>query len=175
MEDPTPPADQSHFPACAVPLDEVIITEALATRPRRAANYEIENRVLTDLLQLLAAESGDVLQRLVDETLIACRAHSAGISLLERTSEQYLWRAVAGEWKAFVGARGERAISPSVIAIERQTPLLMAAPHLCRGHTRRHFVDHRSRRTSKVRSGRPSCADESFEVRGDRSSAADSK
>src|SRR6188768_1850919 len=98
MEDTTLSiAEQRLQPIDGIPalgLEQIIVTDELSTRPTRAADFATENRILTDLMQVLAASNGDVLQRLVDDTLIACRAHSAGISLLQ--GSEFWWRAVAG-------------------------------------------------------------------------------
>jgi hypothetical protein len=67
----------------SVALESVLCTEELQRRPSRPPDYQTENQALLALVQELTNAPGSVLQRLVDIALELCRAHSAGISLLE--------------------------------------------------------------------------------------------
>ncbi|MFL6617365.1 MAG: PAS domain-containing protein [Povalibacter sp.] len=134
MEELTLPVPSAVIdPSAIVPTasrEEIVITHLLVQRPTRVADYATENRVMNELLRVLAAEHEDVLQRLVDETMEACRAHTAGISLLEHGEQEaeLLWRAVAGQWKPFVGARHLRSSGPSGAVLDSDAAMLMAAP-----------------------------------------------
>lgn len=89
------------------------------TRPRRLATLLVE----------LERPSPDVLQTLVDIALSLCRAHSAGISLLEREDgrEHFRWRAAAGAWAAYLGQTMPRE-GPCGTVIDRDAVQLMAYP-----------------------------------------------
>lgn len=123
-----------------VPLDAVIATAELNRRPSRAPNYEIESRAFAALMDVMANASGrsgadHVLQRLVETALDICRAHSAGVSILENEDglELFRWRAVAGAWSKFLGGCMPRERSPCGTVLERNMPILMSHPerHYC--------------------------------------------
>jgi two-component sensor histidine kinase len=113
-------------------LDEVIITTDLARRPSRSPDYQGENRALLGLMDCMAGRlAGDeVLQKLVEATMSLCKAHSAGISLLELDQDgREIFRvpAAAGLWARQRGEAIPRA-SACGMAIDRNTPLLMTHP-----------------------------------------------
>lgn len=110
--------------------DDVLITDELATRPRRAPDYEGENRALTDLAETLAVAPHDVLQRLVETAMALTRADSAGISLLEPGGANGLfrWVAMAGAWAPYRGGTMPREESPCGEVIARETVLLAKQP-----------------------------------------------
>ena len=113
-------------------LDEVIITADLARRPSRSPNHESENRALTGLMDYMAsrAPADDVLQRLAETAMGLCKAHSAGVSLLELDPdgrEIFRWRAAAGRWAPQRGGVMPR-VSPCGTVIDRNAVQLMAYP-----------------------------------------------
>jgi signal transduction histidine kinase/CheY-like chemotaxis protein len=115
-----------------VPLDSVLITSELERRRARMPDYEAESRVLGELMDAMASAPGPgaVLQHLVENALALCRAHSAGLSLLETEQgrEVFRWRATAGAWSRCLRASLPRELSPSEAVLERDAPLLMANP-----------------------------------------------
>ena len=116
-------------------LESVITTAELTRRPARACDHAAENRAVLALMDEMASASGiagadRVLQKLVDTALRLCRAHSAGVSLLEREGEHeiFRWRAAAGPWANLVGGSVPRRRSPCGTALDRNMALLMARP-----------------------------------------------
>jgi GAF domain-containing protein len=120
-----------------VPLDAVVTTADLTTRPSRAPAFERETAVLLQLAQQMANAPGAILQRLVDTALSQCNAHSAGISLLETDSaagaEVFRWHAVAGDFAPRVWATMPRKFSPCGTVLDRNDAQLMT-------HPERHFT-----------------------------------
>jgi GAF domain-containing protein len=109
-------------------LESVIITHKLRQRSYRGPNFEIENRALVELMQLMATTPDRVLHALVERALILCRAGSAGISIEEgrEAGDNFCWRAVAGEFGPFLNARLPRWFSPCGTVLEQDRPLLMS-------------------------------------------------
>jgi len=118
-----------------VPLESVITTAELNRRPARARDHETEIHAVLALMDEMAGATGiagadRVLQRLVDTALRLCRAHSAGVSLLEHDGGEALfrWRAIAGPWAKFLGGSIGRDCSPCGTVVDRNMPILMAHP-----------------------------------------------
>lgn len=116
----------------ALPLRGCIITEELYRRPTRPANYEAESQAINTLMQAMAtqATAEEMLQSLAETSLTLCRAHSAGVSILERDEtgrEAFRWHAAAGQWAAYRGEQMPRE-SPCGTVIERDEAILMAHP-----------------------------------------------
>ena len=123
-----------------VDLTNVITTAELDRRPARAPDHKRENHALTGLMDAMAAQlaadgrgaaqgSTTVLQKLIETALELCRAHSAGISILEHENEReiFRWRAVAGQWAVQRGEVMSRN-SPSGTVVDRNAALLMTYP-----------------------------------------------
>jgi signal transduction histidine kinase len=119
----------------SVPLESVVCTEELKRRPSRPPDYQTENRALLTLAQELTNSPGSVLQRLVDCALSLCRAHSAGISLLEEEGPpgvlspagiHFRWHAVAGQWASRVwNTTTPRHYGPCGTVVDRNMTLLL--------------------------------------------------
>jgi transcriptional regulator with GAF, ATPase, and Fis domain len=115
--------------AATATLTDVDIRSQLSARPRRAPDFERENKAYALLTEDLAGNPGNLLQRLVEIAADLCDAHTAGISLLE--GDVFRWVAVAG---VFAGARGgtmPRAASPCGVCIDGNSPQLMHLPDRC--------------------------------------------
>ena len=118
------------FPALqttSVPLSSVIATEELLRRPvNRKPDYEAESRALTALAEEFANSPDRFPQGLAETSLKLCRAHSAGISLLDESEGQktFCWRAVAGEWASHIGITTPRNFSPCGVALDRNSAQL---------------------------------------------------
>jgi hypothetical protein len=97
------PADQDLACLDVADLDSVISTHELSRRPTRPPDHTSENRAPVALLEAMSAAANDILQNLVETALDLCRAHSAGISLLEEDRERFRWAVVAGEWAPHLG------------------------------------------------------------------------
>lgn len=120
-------------------LESVLCTEELSRRPSRPPDYQAENRALIALAQELTNSPGSVLQRLVDIALELCRAHSAGISLLEEAGppdelsprgDHFRWHAVAGQWAPLIwNTTTPRDYGPCGTVLDRKSTLLFSNAH----------------------------------------------
>jgi signal transduction histidine kinase len=113
--------------AAPVPLSSVVATEELFLRPARSApDYAAEGRALVDLAHELGNSPQSMMQKLAQTALTTCRAHSAGISLLDEQEGQpvFRWPAIAGEWAEHVGFMTPRDFSPCGVVLARNSPQL---------------------------------------------------
>ncbi len=111
-------------------LSSMLSTAELSRRPSRAPDYEAENRALVALAQEMAASPGNILQKLADTALVLCRAHSAGLSLLEDGDQRarFHWRAIAGRWKPHVDGGTPRDFGPCGTVLDRNVALICSRP-----------------------------------------------
>ena len=122
-----------------MPLDEIISTIELERRPSRPPDYRAESEALAGLMEALAGATEGVgadslLQTLSETALSLCRAHSAGVSLLdEEGGGVFRWHGAAGVWAKFLGGSMPRDMSPCGVVLDRDRPLLMSYPE-------RHFL-----------------------------------
>lgn len=114
----------------AVPLTTVVTTSELSRRSRRPPDFEAESRALAELATVFGASLRSSLQKLSEIALDLCKAHSAGITLVEaRSTEPVLrWRAVAGKLAPHVGATLPRAFSPCGTTLDSDAVQLMSRP-----------------------------------------------
>ena len=129
----SPVSQRSSAPGAGHSLAQVIVTEELRNRPSRPPNLAAENRVLLALAERMSRDPKDVLQRLVDEARLLCRADSAGISVLESDSSagvppRFRWKATSGGLRPFVGNVMPREFSPCGTVLDRNETLLMQYP-----------------------------------------------
>jgi signal transduction histidine kinase len=112
-------------------LESVLTTAELSRRPSRPPDYQAENDALVALAQELANSPSSILQKLVDTALELCRAHSAGISLLEEEAGRkiFRWHAVAGQWAPHVWGTTPREYSPCGTVLDYNVTLLFANAH----------------------------------------------
>jgi len=109
-------------------LESVIATSELSRRPTRPPDHASENRALVALVEAMTASPDDILQYLVETALDLCRAHSAGISLLDGDRERFRWPAVAGQWAPYLGGGNRRDFGPCGTVLDRNTALLFSHP-----------------------------------------------
>jgi PAS domain S-box-containing protein len=111
-------------------LSSMLSTDALRRRPSRAPDHVAENRALVALAQELAASPDGILQKLAETALSLCRAHSAGLSLLEDDDQKrnFHWRAIAGRWAEHAGGGTPRDFGPCGTVLDRNTALLCSHP-----------------------------------------------
>ncbi|SKC87277.1 GAF sensor hybrid histidine kinase [Burkholderia sp. YR290] len=110
----------------------VLRTDDLKDRPARAPDHAAEVRTLVTVASAQTGRRDTLLQAIADAALGACRAGSAGISLLETTSEGaavFRWRAVAGACAAFEGKTTAWAECPCGMTLELGAPQLFVEPH----------------------------------------------
>jgi signal transduction histidine kinase/ActR/RegA family two-component response regulator len=108
-------------------LEDVVINSELRNRPSKAPNYEVENQALIALAQTLANAPDTILQRLAETALQLCRAHTAGISLLDEKdgAEVFRWEALAGVFRDRRNSTMPRYASPCGTTIDRNATQLM--------------------------------------------------
>jgi signal transduction histidine kinase len=111
----------------SVGFDDVIINYELLRRTARAPDYAAENSALVGLARTLAESPDQILQRLVETALSLCRAHTAGISLLDEKDgkEVFRWEALAGVFSDRIHATMPRNASPCGTTIDRNSTQLM--------------------------------------------------
>jgi signal transduction histidine kinase len=112
----------------AVDLESVISTVELDRRPRRPPDLASENRALVALAEAMTAAPDGILQNLAQTALDLCRAHSAGISLLEGDRDRFRWAAVAGQWAPYLGGGNRRDFGLCGTVLDRDVPLLFSRP-----------------------------------------------
>jgi signal transduction histidine kinase len=112
----------------AVDLESVISTVELERRPRRPPDLASENRALVALAEAMTAAPDGILPNLAQTALDLCRAHSAGISLLEGDPERFRWAAVAGQWAPYLGGGNRRDSALCGTVLDRDVPLLFSRP-----------------------------------------------
>jgi PAS domain S-box-containing protein len=110
----------------SVPLESILCTEELDSRPSRAPEFEKESRALVALTQALCDSPQTILQTLADTILDILHCGSAGISLLSTNDggKRFYWPAIAGTWKAHIGGGTPRDFGPCGDVLDRNTPLL---------------------------------------------------
>jgi PAS domain S-box-containing protein len=107
-----------------LPMDE------LRRRPSRPPDYEAENSALIALAQSMATSPETILQKLADTALTLCRAHSAGLSLLEDGDQQrnFHWRAIAGEWAQHLNGGTPRDFGPCGTVLDQDIAMVCSHP-----------------------------------------------
>jgi GAF domain-containing protein len=109
--------------------ESVTSTRELSRRPTRAPDHASENRALVGLIEAMSAASPDhLLQVLVDTALDLCRAHSAGLSLLDREKKRFGWQAIAGQWASHMGGGTPRDFGPCGTVLDRGAAQLLSHP-----------------------------------------------
>jgi transcriptional regulator with PAS, ATPase and Fis domain len=107
----------------------VISTLELSRRPTRPPDHESENRALVALVEAMTAASSDrILQTLVETARDLCRAHSAGLSLLEEDHKHFHWPAIAGDWAPHLGGGTPRDFGPCGTVLDCGVALLFSHP-----------------------------------------------
>jgi signal transduction histidine kinase len=109
-----------------VPLECVVCTEELDSRPSPPPDYETENRALISLTQALSESPRTILQALTDKMLEVLKVGSTGISLLttDDGGKRFYWPAISGVWKSHIGEGTPREFSPCGTVLDRDAPLL---------------------------------------------------
>jgi hypothetical protein len=113
-------------------LRSMTSAEVLRQRPPRPPDYAAENLALIGLAQSMATAPGDILQRLADTALNICRAHSAGLSLLEDADQRrnFHWRAIAGEFAHHLNGGTPRDFGPCGAVLDRNAAQLCSHPEI---------------------------------------------
>ena len=113
--------------AAPLTLEDIIVNSELRSRPSRSPDYESENNALKHLAQAMVDSPDTILQKIVETALSLCRAHTAGISLLEHQGgrQVFRWEAVAGVFSDRLDTTMPRDASPCGTTIDRDAPQLM--------------------------------------------------
>src|ERR1700716_510606 len=95
-------------------LRSMLPTDELLRRPSRPPDYAAENQAIVALAKERATCPAGILKRLAATALSLCRAHSAGLSLLEDGDQKsnFHWRAIAGQWVPYVNGGTPRNFGP---------------------------------------------------------------
>lgn len=114
-----------------VTLDDVIITDQLAMRRSRTPDYHAENEALHDLTQHMATGIAGLLQALVEAAVRLCHAGSAGISILEETDGEpvFRWKNIAGELSSSSGNATPFEFSPCGVTLAQGSAQLFDRPY----------------------------------------------
>ena len=111
-------------------LRSVLSTAELNKRPSRAPDHATECNALMALAEQLAASPDGILQKLTDIALTLCRAHSAGVSLLEPDGKRFYWPAISGQWAGHIGGGTPRDFGPCGTVMDCDAALLFSHPEL---------------------------------------------
>ena len=113
-------------------LRSMLSTAELVRRPSRPPNYAAENRALIALAQVMATSPDAILQKLADTALTLCRAHSAGLSLLEDGDQKnnFHWRAIAGQWARHINGGTPRNFGPCGTVLDQDVAMVCSHPEL---------------------------------------------
>jgi PAS domain S-box-containing protein len=113
-------------------LRSMLSTDELRRRPSRPPDYAAENQALIALAQAMATSPEDIVQRLADTALSLCRAHSAGLSLLEDGDQKsnFHWRAIAGQWSPHVNGGTPRDFGPCGTVLDQDVAMVCSHPEL---------------------------------------------
>ena len=84
------------------------------------------------LAQVMATSPENVLQKLADTALTLCRAHSAGLSLLEEGDQKnnFHWRAIAGQWASHLNGGTPRDFGPCGTVLDQDVAMVCSHPEL---------------------------------------------
>jgi PAS domain S-box-containing protein len=122
---------EDSIPQDSAPLESILCTDELHRRPRRAPDYERENRALVALISTLADSPATILQTLAETILEITQSESSGLSLLTKdgktpdaSGKMFFWPAVSGVWNPHVGAGTPRNFGPCGDALDQNRALL---------------------------------------------------
>ena len=113
-------------------LRSMLSTAELLRRPSRPPDHAAENKALIALAQEMATSPEGILQRLADTALSLCRAHSAGLSLLEEDDQKsnFHWRAIAGQWTPHLNGGTPRDFGPCGTVLDQDAAMVCTHPEL---------------------------------------------
>ena len=80
----------------------------------------------------MATSPDAILQKLADTALTLCRAHSAGLSLLEEGDQKsnFHWRAIAGQWAPHINGGTPRNFGPCGTVLDQDVAMVCSHPEL---------------------------------------------
>ena len=118
-------------PVETVTLEDILITGQLAVRRSRTPDYRAENEALHDLTRHMATGTAGLLQALVEAAVRLCHAGTAGISILEETDGEriFRWKNIAGELQSSTGNTTPFAFSPCGVTLAQGSAQLFDRPY----------------------------------------------
>ena len=110
----------------------MLSTAELSRRPSRLPDHAAESQALIELARVMATSPDVILEKLAETALSLCRAHSAGLSLLEEGDQRrnFHWRAIAGQWAPHLNGGTPRDFGPCGTVLDRNTALVCSHPEL---------------------------------------------
>jgi PAS domain S-box-containing protein len=110
----------------------MLSTDELRRRPSRPPDHAAESEALLALAREMAASPKGILQQLAETALSLCRAHSAGLSLLEDGDQKsnFHWRAIAGQWAPHVDGGTPRDFGPCGTVLDQDVAMVCSHPEL---------------------------------------------
>ena len=105
-----------------VTLQDVLITDQLATRPSHMSDRETVTYGLREIANSLLDNPETVFHSLLKVALKVCDAGTAGVSMLETAengSDVFRWTDVVGKLEAHAGATVPRDFSPCGVTLDR--------------------------------------------------------
>jgi PAS domain S-box-containing protein len=114
----------------APPRQSMLSVDELNRRPTRDPDYEAESRALVALAQEMAVSPHRILHKLAETALELCRAHSAGLSLLEEADQRrnFHWRVIVGAWEHNLNGGTPRDFGPCGTVLDQNVPLICTRP-----------------------------------------------
>jgi hypothetical protein len=112
-------------------LEDVVITEELNRRIPTERNLAAEASALHSLASGLNGSPQQLLVLLMEQALILCKGHTAGLSVLRenQSGEQcFCWDAMAGVLSQQVGGQTPRDFSPCGVTLNLRSPQLFKYP-----------------------------------------------
>jgi len=111
-----------------IPVAETLITDRLFSRPADSPDHLREKLALQDLARYMSDEPSKVLPHLVQLAMELCEAGSAGVSILERGTNEFRWFGLAGILSVFEGEKTPRHNSPCGVCLDIEGPVLLERP-----------------------------------------------
>jgi PAS domain S-box-containing protein len=111
-------------------LTSILSLQTVFQRPSRPPDYKAESEGVAELIRVMGSSPDIILQKLADIALSLCKAHSAGISLLEEHDQRsrFHWNAIAGQWVSHLGGGTPRDFGPCGTVLDCNTTLLFSHP-----------------------------------------------
>lgn len=108
-------------------LESVLVSSA-HRRSTRKPDHQAESNVLVWLAEEMARAPAAIFERLTEAVLKLTRAQAAGISLLKRGKDRFVWPAVAGAWSGRVWGGTQRDFGPCGTVLDRDQALYFTRP-----------------------------------------------
>jgi signal transduction histidine kinase len=112
-------------------LEDILVTYKLKSRRQRRLNSRDEVQALHSLAKVMASSPIQLIDKVLEAALELCSAGTAGLSLLETSSEGeqiFRWTHLAGGLRKHVGDSTPRNFSPCGVILERNALQLFAYP-----------------------------------------------